>query len=300
MITVFVIVCTCISVQAIQEELGFIKNYEIFSKPRYFSKISLLNIENKSEKVIDNTNRFERLILFKLLDNCIIAKVWDNEGTIIKFDRDGKLAKYASCLEVIHGFSFSGEYALGEKDVVFLTYFDVLNSNEKNVIEETRYRFRAIFLRNDEGIIYQDNDFNIKRFNIVDKSISVLYKADKPFIFGEVSHDNKKILCTDGVAIYIFNLESKTLKKIKEYEPSIFTFRSGGDPIIVYGTFSWRDDDKGFLFTRYGFWHNFLWSGIHEMYNEPDLYYFNLENNQEYFLFSGMGGGGIEWRKKAN
>jgi hypothetical protein len=299
-------------------ELTGLSTYKIFSNfpgaqvyqldPSLKTKSPLLKNEVGKQKI-------KSVYLFQALDTGFYAdvSVSDPDQYVsfkAKFQNSGEFEEKLPTQKMSDFLSFRKVSYTGDKSLITnrnfnLAYVDFSKPAESIEILKDKRNLDAIFLRNDKAIIYQTADFKIKRYDIKTGQLEVLIEANTPILFGDVSYDNTKILCTDERQILILDLKEKRIKTIKEYHPSLFTFRRNAPassgysrPIIVTGQFSWREDGKGFIFCRYGTWANFLWLGLDESYNEPDLYYFDLEAGEETLLWGGTGKGGIALRKK--
>lgn len=180
---------------------------------------------------------------------------------------------------------------------------DLYKQNYKIEVEKGYDYQNRIFMKSKKVLIFQKDDENIYIFNLDTKEKRLIAKINFPIEFGDVSYDNKLLLITDRSRILTLNLLTGNIQVIKKYEPTIFSYyireyNKKPYPNIVQPSFSWREDGKGFIFSRYPESENFLWLGFSGKINPPALYYYDLEENKEYLITEQGTRGKIAIRKK--
>lgn len=226
----------------------------------------------------------------------------------VYFDRFGNLVK--SKADDLYGtitYSPSGQYFVQDTYSKGVFLKKTTYPEYKVYIDDNEINDKIVFSRDERKIIYQKKDGAIYAYDLESNQKNQITKIDDIVYFGDISYDNKTLLLTDGLQILTLNLETGDVKVIIKYAPTIFSYQerfykngkvAWTRPDIVQSSFSWREDGKGFIFTRYPEGANFLWLGFGGKLNPPALYYYDLEEGKEYLITEHGTRGKIALRKK--
>ena len=275
-------------------------DYYVLAKERGSGDAYLIDVCQRSKvKFFRCENELAYVFQYRRTGDRFLAYAWDKDlkPTTAEFGINGKLLRLRKPIMWFGGFSYSGELAYTDFSLNGLFIGAIDDEFAKWIKVDESYR-KMIFLRGDQQILLQDSAGAIVLHDLKSSIRRVVCTPINQIEFGDVSKDNKIVLLTDHVNIYILDLEQALITTVKSYTPGLFCFRVSGKPFIVSGQFAWAEDGSGFLFVRHGEWDNYLGLGLDVTYNDADLYFYDLKEKREVRLCGSVGKGGVEFVPK--
>ena len=210
----------------------------------------------------------------------------ETEFFLGKFDINGNFIESYQYIQHLLKISPSGKYFL------YTNYYDLylktLDDKLNILIDSTECYYRAQFLKNDTAVIYQNNNFDVIKYDILNNIKIKIISCNELLRFSDSKQDGTSILCTNGYEIFELNFNEKKLNKIVEFEPYIFQEKN----TILAGNIVWVEEGKSFLFTRDNTL-NYLWRPFMPITWKPDLFFFDIPSKKVEFVRADTGGSRI-------